>query len=876
VTDSLARLNATIADRYRLERELGAGGMATVYLALDVRHDRKVALKVLRPELAAVIGAERFLKEIKVTANLQHPHILGLIDSGEADGLLFYVMPFVPGESLRERLAREKQLPVDEAVRIAREVASALDYAHRHHVIHRDIKPENILLHDGAALVADFGIALAVSTAGGTRMTETGMSLGTPHYMSPEQAMGEREITARSDVYALGAVLYEMLSGEPPFTGPTAQAVVARVMTDAPRPLIPQRHTIAPHVEAAVLTALEKLPADRFATAAGFADALANPAATAAAPAMRSAIRAPRSRSRSMVLVVAALALLGAGALLGRLTVGRPASPAVARFSIPLGQGSHLTDGPQVHVALSPDGTTLVYGATPGGSANQLYARSLGALAATPIPGTQNAASPFFSPDGRWLAFHADNQIKRLSVAGGAPVAIAPAPGGRDGTWTDDGRIVFSGAGGALWTVPAEGGTPVIAVAPDSAAHEREIMLPDALPGGRTVVATVVRSASLGGTDLVRIDLESGARTVIVPRRAAQGRYLAGGHLVYALDDGTLLAVPFDPRTGRTTGSPITVLENVRINFSRTAQFAVSRSGALAYANDEPAQIGLVDRRGASTPLPTQGAFHHLRFSPDGRRLVMDIAQPSGRDVWVRDLAQGTLTRVSFEGDANDPVWTPDGRRVCYGTARAGVRGVWCRRAAGGAEAESVYVGPQETTAGVFTPDGQELILIQATPTGYQLLVHPTAGGQPATLLSSPFELAWPALSPDGRWLAYVSSESGRYQVYVRPLKGEGDRVQVSADGGTEPVWSRDGRELYYVTEQNGVMAVGVAATGSEFRTLGRTLLFTLPEMQTAAPHANYDVDAAGRFAMVLRPAAGAVVMVLNWRTELDRAGRTP
>jgi Tol biopolymer transport system component len=242
----------------------------------------------------------------------------------------------------------------------------------------------------------------------------------------------------------------------------------------------------------------------------------------------------------------------------------------------------------------------------------------------------------------------------------------------------------------------------------------------------------------------------------------------------------------------------------------------------------------------------------------------------------VRDLDQGTLTRVSFEGDANDPVWTPDGRRVCYATAQAGVRGVRCRRAAGGSEAESVYVGPQETTAGVFTPDGRELILIQATPTGYQLLVHPAAGGQAATLLSSPFELAWPALSPDGRWLAYVSSESGRYQVYVRPLKGEGDRVQVSADGGTEPVWSRDGRELYYVTEENGVTAVGVAATGSEFRTLGRTLLFTLPEMQTASPHANYDVDAAGRFAMVLRPAAGAVVMVLNWLTELERGGRTP
>src|SRR4029077_4016643 len=269
----------------------GAGGMATVYLAEDLKHDRKVAIKVLRPELAAVIGAERFLKEIKTTANLQHPHILGLIDSGSAEGLLWYAMPFVEGESLRDRLTREKQLPIADAVRIATEAASALDYAHRHGVIHRDIKPENILLHDGSALVADFGIALAVSTAG-TRMTETGMSLGTPHYMSPEQAMGEREITARSDVYALGCITYEMLVGEPPFNGPTAQAIIARVMTEEPRSLTLQRRSIPLHVEAAVLTALEKVPADRFATAAQFAEALSRPgfatvATTAARPGAR-------------------------------------------------------------------------------------------------------------------------------------------------------------------------------------------------------------------------------------------------------------------------------------------------------------------------------------------------------------------------------------------------------------------------------------------------------------------------------------------------------------------------------------------------------------------------------------------------------------
>src|SRR5512134_3201821 len=317
MTEIMDRLTGALADRYRIEREVGAGGMATVYLAQDLRHDRRVALKLLRPELSAVIGAERFLGEIKLTANLQHPHILPLFDSGAADGQLFYVMPFVEGESLRDRLDREKQLPIPDAVRIAGEVASALDYAHRHGVIHRDIKPGNILLHDGRALVADFGIALAASRAG-TRMTETGMSLGTPHYMSPEQAMGERDLDARSDVYALGAVLYEMLTGEPPFSGPTAQAIVAKVMTAAPAPVTTLRRTVPPGVAAAVHQAIEKLPADRFASAAEFAAALAGGGATARMPGGAAARRSGPGWAAMVGLGALGVAGMSAAFLLGR------------------------------------------------------------------------------------------------------------------------------------------------------------------------------------------------------------------------------------------------------------------------------------------------------------------------------------------------------------------------------------------------------------------------------------------------------------------------------------------------------------------------------------------------------------------------------
>ncbi len=356
--DTLTDMNAALSDRYVIERELGHGGMATVYLAEDVRHHRKVAIKVLRPELAAVIGADRFVREIQTIATLQHPHILGLIDSGELEGTAYYVMPFVEGESLRDRLSREQQLPVDDAVRIAGEVASALDYAHRHGVIHRDIKPENIMLHDGSALVTDFGIALAVSSAG-ARMTETGMSLGTPHYMSPEQAMGSRELGPRSDVYALGCVLYEMLIGEPPFTGPTAQAIVARVVTESPRAIAVQRKSVPPHVEAATMKALEKLPADRFGTAREFADALSGramlPAIGAGAVAAPSASIANTSR-RAVAIAVGGAVVIGTLAYFAGSRFGG-APDATPQWT------GELLGGPQTALGarLSPDGQTLAF-----------------------------------------------------------------------------------------------------------------------------------------------------------------------------------------------------------------------------------------------------------------------------------------------------------------------------------------------------------------------------------------------------------------------------------------------------------------------------------------------------------------------------------
>ncbi|HET9275886.1 MAG TPA: protein kinase, partial [Gemmatimonadales bacterium] len=584
MAELLSRLQGALADRYRIEHEIGAGGMATVYVAHDLRHDRRVALKLMRPELAAVIGAERFLAEIKLTANLQHPHILPLFDSGEADGCLFYVMPLIEGESLRERLTREKQLPVADAVRIATEVASALDYAHRHGVVHRDIKPENILLHDGRALVADFGIALAASKASGNRMTETGMSLGTPHYMSPEQAMGEREITARSDVYALGAMLYEMLTGDPPFTGSTAQAVVARVLTEAPRPIVPQRHTIPPQVEAAVLTALEKLPADRFATAAEFAEALAGrsyvptvPSATAAP--VRTSSAAARRRDPATLALLGVALVATAAALWGWL---RPApEPTVNRYSLffPPEQALLPVTGSGNRLAISPDGKRLVY-VGPAERAGRLWLREHDQLSSTPIPGTEGAGTPFFSPDGRHVGFLVNGtRLRTVSLDGGPVLTLSDSLNSTGGNWGSDGYIYFEVDSGIARMPSAGGRTELIynALARSEIGAEWPVLLP-----GASGIVFRTRRGNQAASDfqIVAMKLPVGEPKVLM--RGVFARYSPTGHLLVATSDGKLIAAPFDPDKLEVTGSPVGLLEGLGVEVNGFAvNLDLSQNGTL-------------------------------------------------------------------------------------------------------------------------------------------------------------------------------------------------------------------------------------------------------------------------------------------------------
>src|SRR3989454_5568843 len=592
MSDALERLGAALAEHYAIERQIGAGGMATVYLARDLKHDRAVALKVLRPELAAVLGIERFLSEIRVTAHLQHPHILPLFDSGQAGGLIYYVMPHVEGESLRHRLEREKQLPIEEAVALASGVASALDYAHRHGVIHRDIKPENILFQDGEAVVADFGIALALTAAAGSRLTETGLSLGTPQYMSPEQATGDRLIDARSDIYSLASVLYEMLAGEPPHTGPTVQSVIAKVLTDRPRPLRQLRESVPPHVEAAVLKALAKVPADRFQTAAEFVDALARPGWAAA-------LATPGRFGRVAARDVApwAVAGLATGFALWAWLRPRPEPLArpVARFTLALPPSAPLAEaGPTV--ALSPDGSRIVY-VSSGATGNQLFSRKLDQLEPVPIAGTQNARTPFFSPDGRWVAYFSSGKLFKLPLGGGQATTVANVSGLAFGaTWGSTDTIVFRSDGG-LMAVPAAGGEPRLLLKSDTSRGE-SYAFPHYLPDGK---ALLLQIRSPGVDRLGALNLATGKRTR-VEQTGSNPRYVSFGYVVLATRTGQLLAVPFDPSRLEITGSAVPVADGVVVGPGGAARMGMSLDGAFAYVSGPVvlSELVMVDRSGGA------------------------------------------------------------------------------------------------------------------------------------------------------------------------------------------------------------------------------------------------------------------------------------
>jgi serine/threonine-protein kinase len=879
MSDITARLSTALADRYTIQHELGSGGMATVYLAEDLKHHRKVAVKVLRPELAAVLGAERFLKEIEVTANLQHPHILPLFDSGEADGFLFYVMPHVEGESLRDRLNRDKQLPVEEAVNIAEMVASALDYAHRHDIVHRDIKPENILLHDEQALVADFGIALAVSAAAGARMTETGLSLGTPHYMSPEQATADRDITGRSDVYSLACVTYEMLAGDPPYLGNTAQAIIAKIISDVPRPVSELRATVPGHVELALHKALEKLPADRFRTAKAFADALTNPAFTL--PTMGPGV-APTSavanwRQQAFIPLASVTVAAIAVAFWGWMRPDPP--PAVARFTLELPAGQKLASTVDRRVAIAPDGSRFAYIGQAERSDGQIWIRELDQLAATALRGTEGACCPAFSPDGRAMAFRQDGKFKVMSLDGGSPVALsdsvfASGMGGVD--WGPDGSVYIAQRG--LLRVASTGGQLEVVTPQDSS--RRWHLWPDVLPNGKGALFTLGLSETWTANTIAVTDFATGDVRELV--QGVTARYLATGHLVYVRADGVLFVAPFDQDRMELTGPATPIAVGLGIRRWGATDLAVSETGTLLYttgAHEPSRQVVWVTRDGVETPVDPDwlGPYESVALSPDGRRLAVGTGFGAEPQLWIKSLDTGPLTKLTFEGSMNRrPTWMANGQAVTFISDRGTNRDLYMKRADGVGAAEPVMDLAVHVDEGFWSPNGDWLIYRTGISGGEGRDIFAWRSGPDSVTVpvaADPgFDERSPALSPDGRWLAYVSDESGRWEVYVRPFPDvDAGRWQISVRGGGAPAWAHSGQELFYMSEQR-LMAVDVVTTPT-FAPGQEKVLFSVAGYFNSGTRSGYDMTADDqRFLMIQDEEAlveGDLVIVQNFFEEL-------
>jgi eukaryotic-like serine/threonine-protein kinase len=872
------RLTAALADRYRIERELGAGGMATVYLAEDLKHHRKVALKVLKPELAAVVGAERFLAEIETTANLQHPHILPLFDSGEADSFLYYVMPWVEGESLRDRLEREHQLPVEGAIGIAQKVASALEYAHEQGVVHRDIKPANILLSRGEPLVADFGIALAVSQAGGGRITETGLSLGTPHYMSPEQASGERSLDVRSDVYALACVLYEMLTGQPPFGGTTAQAVLARILTGEPdRPTV-HRKSVPSHVEAALLRALERLPADRFESAAALAAALKTPSyGEATGSAAGSGTRAATSRTattrRLLPWLVAGLAVVVAAAswMLRGESRGRPR---VMRVALDPPPGTEFSE--YHFAALSPDGTDLAFvGLRPTGG-RVLWIRDLETGRTDSLHAASGARAPFWSPDGRTIGYFARGKLWRIQVDGSAadPLCDTPDIGG---SWSRDDVIVFTRLGHPM-TVNAGGGAcmPVGGAWADSTRTVGGLgWLPDDAHFAGTDSAGIVVSDAAGAMPRLLI---AGAGDVhfVAPDLAVFAKYGQTG--------ADVSAQRFDTRKLTMVGSPTTLARDVR-QAGLATSYSVS-PGALVYLRTTRTDQGPleVDDKGVILDSVVLQGSWTLR----GARSHPELAL-GGIGLWDYDLQRRTAAPLeSANALYTFPVWSPGDSLLVFGRLAPHCR-VEVRRLRAGMDT-TIIDEPGRiscTRPTDWTADGRFLLLTMApaaAPDRGEIWTYQVATGKLGKILSvDGAALSAGVVSPDQRWLAYVSDETGELEVYLRPFRRPGAAVRVSADGGGTPCWRGDGKALFYIAPDGRVLRVPVA-DGADLRVGTAETLFRAPRwsMRLFADQAHgqesttpfaVSPDGARFYVRQRNEVTSAATLVLNWQALLKGGG---
>jgi serine/threonine protein kinase/WD40 repeat protein len=853
---------------YEIQSLLGAGGMGEVYRAHDSKLGRDVALKILPalftrdPDRLA-----RLEHEARALAALSHSHVAGIYgiedfdDAGTSRRAL--VLELVEGQTLADRLARGA-LPLAEALNVASQIADALEAAHERGIIHRDLKPANIKITPGGVVkVLDFGLAKAMGESGAHDLTQSptvgetheGVILGTLPYMSPEQARG-RPVDKRTDVWAFGCVLYETLTGRQTFTGATGSDLVAGIIEREPDwARLPGN--LSPALQRLVRRCLQKDPQHRLRDIGDARLELEEEIQQTRSGMTAIANRGLSLRGNRLRRWLSAAGLTASGAVAGGLIVAQfntspgqtPSSP--AHFMVQLPPNSRLASIDFPAIAISPDGSLVAYVATRGGQP-ELFLRRMDSVDPTALAGTTNATTPFFSPDGRWIGFFADGQLKKISTSGGVPMTLCAAPVGAGGSWGTDGTIVFAGTtGSGLSRVSQAGGSPEPVTRLNVQKGEFSHRWPEWLPDGRTVLYTVGTTGSWDDAQIVAQSLGSDERSVLV--QGGTNPHYVPGYLVYSRG-GTIMAVPFEPTSPTVTGTPVRVLDNVVQSFDGAAQLSVSRSGSAVYVagvfESDHRRLVTVDRSGAATPLaapPRPYAMPHL--SPDGRRVLVTI-EPAMSDLWLYDIAPGTLTQLTFDAGARFPVWSPDGQRAAFSSNRPGALNLFVIDVARPGTGERLASSDNLQVAGSWSPDGN-LAFVEQDPTrGRDIRLIALNDRSTRSWLDSTADEGAPRFSPDGRWLAYVSNESGRHEVYIGVVAGSSGRQRVSNNGGTEPVWARDGQELFY-REGAKMMEVRVTGRGAHLLATRARVLFDRCRQLRRHVRQSAFPDGAGRPAIL-------------------------
>jgi Tol biopolymer transport system component len=872
---------------------LGAGGMGEVYRARDTRLERTVAIKILPAQFSSdPIRKQRFEREAKTISSLNHPHICTLHDIGQQDGVDYLVMECVEGETLATRLEKGP-LPLDQALKYGAQIADALDKAHSSGVVHRDLKPGNIMLTKAGVKLLDFGLAKATTDAVATSLTEMstaltqsrtltaeGTILGTLHYMAPEQLEG-READARSDIFALGEVLYEMGTGRQAFQGKSRASVIAAILSSAPPPMSTLQPMTPPALDRAVKRCLAKDPEERWQSARDLGLELKWVAEAGAAevPAPATVRRQRRERLAWVGAVVALAVALG----LALIHFGRATRETRAmRFSVSLPENTSMISG-----RVSPDGRYLSFAGDSGGQ-TQLWLRPLDALAARPLPGTEGVRSVhFWSPDSRFIGFIAEGKLKKIDVKGGPPQVLCDAPGAGPfqlGTWNGDGTILFNLAEApgreGLYRVSATGGTATRFTLHDESGKELQAVWPSFLPDGRHFVFACGRQRQDGGFEATGIcvaSLDSDQARKLLDT-TSYSEYAPPGYLLY-VRDAALFAHPFDPDKLRFHGDPVRIVEHVAtIAGVGAPSFSAGGSGLLGfYVGGSQSRLVWKDRKGVLVgQVGTPAEYGDLRLSPDGQRLVVPITDPQAgtTDLWLIELPRNLATRFTSEAaDVYNPIWSPDGSRIAFGVPR-GAPPFLHQKAVSGGELEVLL--PSNGTMHLATdwsPDGRFIIYAERNPdTNWDLWVLPLGGERkPFPFLRTRFREMLATFSPDGRWVAFVSEESGRPEVYVQPFQRSGEKHRVSTAGGSLPRWRRDGKELFYVSHDNQLMAVPVQL-GASFESGTPKALFSIEASQSV--EISYDVSADGQRFIINSPIPGTAApptVVVNWAAELPR-----